>query len=83
MIAPSRFLAWLLAPVFALCSFNLLADTVDAETVEAILEEGGDITVGRVGLSGDVGAARGGELCGAAAATGSLDRQSMGAGGQH
>ena len=29
MIAPSRFLAWLLAPVFALCSFNLLADTVE------------------------------------------------------
>src|SRR6187397_2620040 len=29
MIAPSRFLAWLIAPVFALCSFNLLADTVE------------------------------------------------------
>ncbi|VVM82308.1 cytochrome c/FTR1 family iron permease [Pseudomonas fluorescens] len=29
MIAPSRFLAWLLAPVLALCSFNLLAATVD------------------------------------------------------
>ncbi|NUT78330.1 c-type cytochrome [Pseudomonas sp. C1C7] len=29
MIAPSRFLAWLVAPVFALCSFNLLADTVE------------------------------------------------------
>ncbi|WP_447803730.1 FTR1 family protein [Pseudomonas serbica] len=29
MIAPSRFLAWLIAPVLALCSFNLLADTVE------------------------------------------------------
>ncbi|KQZ86635.1 cytochrome c/FTR1 family iron permease [Pseudomonas sp. Root562] len=29
MSAPSRFLAWLIAPVFALCSFNLLADTVE------------------------------------------------------
>jgi hypothetical protein len=27
--------------------------------IEAILEEGGDITVGRVGSSGDAGAARG------------------------
>jgi len=29
MSALSRFLAWLIAPVFALCSFNLLADTVE------------------------------------------------------
>ena len=29
MTAPSRFLAWLVLPVFALCSFNLLADTVE------------------------------------------------------
>ncbi|WP_274642194.1 FTR1 family protein [Pseudomonas serbica] len=29
MIAPSRFLVWLIAPVLALCSFNLLADTVE------------------------------------------------------
>jgi len=29
MIAPSRFLAWLLLPLFASCSFQLLADTVD------------------------------------------------------
>jgi high-affinity iron transporter len=29
MIAPSRFLAWLMVPVFALCSFKLLADTVE------------------------------------------------------
>ncbi|WP_219094965.1 FTR1 family protein [Pseudomonas sp. UMAB-40] len=29
MTAPSRFLAWLVLPLFALCSFNLLADTVD------------------------------------------------------
>ncbi|MBZ9783286.1 FTR1 family protein [Pseudomonas sp. REP124] len=29
MISPSRFLAWLVAPVFALCSLNLLADTVE------------------------------------------------------
>ncbi|MHC8302763.1 FTR1 family protein [Pseudomonas sp. ZS1P83] len=27
MTAPSRFLAWLVLPLFALCSFNLLADT--------------------------------------------------------
>ncbi|MDO8709103.1 MULTISPECIES: FTR1 family protein [Pseudomonas] len=29
MTAPSRFLAWLVLPLFALCSFNLLADTVE------------------------------------------------------
>ncbi|MCY1393968.1 Ferrous iron permease EfeU precursor [compost metagenome] len=29
MIPPSRFLAWVFAPVLALCSFGLLADTVD------------------------------------------------------
>jgi high-affinity iron transporter len=29
MTAPSRFLAWLVFPLFALCSFNLLADTVE------------------------------------------------------
>ncbi|MGZ7456051.1 FTR1 family protein [Pseudomonas sp. Ma2-10] len=29
MTAPSRFLAWLMLPLFALCSFNLLADTVE------------------------------------------------------
>ncbi|MFW0753300.1 FTR1 family protein [Pseudomonas sp. H11T01] len=29
MTASSRFLAWLVLPVFALCSFNLLADTVE------------------------------------------------------
>lgn len=29
MTAPSRFLAWLALPLFALCSFNLLADTVE------------------------------------------------------
>ncbi|WP_460119790.1 FTR1 family protein [Pseudomonas sp. S2_C03] len=29
MIAPSRFLAWLVLPVVALCSANLLADTVE------------------------------------------------------
>ncbi len=29
MIAPSRFLAWLVFPLFALCSFNLLANTVE------------------------------------------------------
>ncbi|MHC8323330.1 FTR1 family protein [Pseudomonas sp. GB2N2] len=29
MTAPSRFLAWLVLPFFALCSFNLLADTVE------------------------------------------------------
>jgi high-affinity iron transporter len=29
MTAPSRFLAWLVFPLFALCSFNLLANTVE------------------------------------------------------
>jgi high-affinity iron transporter len=29
MTAPSRLLAWLVFPLFALCSFNLLADTVE------------------------------------------------------
>ncbi|MGE8183728.1 FTR1 family protein [Pseudomonas mandelii] len=29
MTAPSRFLAWLVLPLFALCSFNLLASTVE------------------------------------------------------
>lgn len=29
MTAPSRFLAWLVLPLFALCSSNLLADTVE------------------------------------------------------
>ncbi|MGB5830139.1 MAG: FTR1 family protein [Pseudomonas mandelii] len=29
MTAPFRFLAWLVLPLFALCSFNLLADTVE------------------------------------------------------
>ena len=29
MTAPSRFLVWLVFPLFALCSFNLLADTVE------------------------------------------------------
>ncbi|MHC8359402.1 FTR1 family protein [Pseudomonas sp. LS2P72] len=29
MTAPSRFLTWLMLPLFALCSFNLLADTVE------------------------------------------------------
>ncbi|RON40740.1 cytochrome c/FTR1 family iron permease [Pseudomonas brassicacearum] len=29
MTAPSRFLAWLMLPLLALCSFNLLADTVE------------------------------------------------------
>ena len=29
MTAPSRFLAWLVLPLFALCSFKLLADTVE------------------------------------------------------
>ncbi|EPL14592.1 c-type cytochrome, partial [Pseudomonas sp. CF161] len=29
MIAPSRFLAWLVLPLLALCSANLLADTVE------------------------------------------------------
>jgi high-affinity iron transporter len=29
MTVPSRFLAWLMLPLFALCSFNLLADTVE------------------------------------------------------
>ncbi|WP_460164517.1 FTR1 family protein [Pseudomonas sp. S2_F03] len=29
MTAPSRFPAWLVFPLFALCSFNLLADTVE------------------------------------------------------
>lgn len=29
MTAPSRFLAWLMLPLFALCSSNLLADTVE------------------------------------------------------
>ncbi|VVO11878.1 cytochrome c/FTR1 family iron permease [Pseudomonas fluorescens] len=29
MTAPSRFLAWLVLPLFALCSFNLLADAVE------------------------------------------------------
>jgi high-affinity iron transporter len=29
MTAPSRFLAWLVFPLFTLCSFNLLADTVE------------------------------------------------------
>ena len=29
MIAPSRFLAWLVLPLLALCSSNLLADTVE------------------------------------------------------
>ncbi|MEX5684010.1 FTR1 family protein [Pseudomonas silesiensis] len=29
MTAPSRVLAWLVLPLFALCSFNLLADTVE------------------------------------------------------
>ena len=46
--------------------------------IEAILEDSGDITVGRVGPSADAGAARGSELCGAAVATGSLDRHSLG-----
>ncbi|NWA27235.1 FTR1 family protein [Pseudomonas gingeri] len=29
MTVPSRFLAWLMLPLFALCSFNLLAETVE------------------------------------------------------
>lgn len=29
MTAPSRFLAWLVLPLLALCSANLLADTVE------------------------------------------------------